>query len=144
MAPHRIKGERVHGAGELGHVMQLMLPVGRHPGKRWWLRRLLCTRVTVSSSGAAVVGSSSERPFRLARSRDLTRPTFCRTERKKEQKTKKIRKVALDTQTATVEVKKRTETRRLMEQHVPPALSVFKVGGDIRRCRMISISRTVL
>lgn len=69
VAPHGVKGERVHGAGELGHVMQLMLPVGRHPGKRWWrLRRLLCARVTVSSSGAAVVGSSSERPFRLARS----------------------------------------------------------------------------
>lgn len=68
VAPHGVKGEREHGAGELGHVMQLMLPVGRHPGKRWWrLRRLLGAGVTAPSSGAAVVGSSSEQPFRLAR-----------------------------------------------------------------------------
>lgn len=77
VAPHGVKGERVHGAGELGHVMQLVLPVGRHPGKRWWrLRRLLCAGVTGSSPGAAAVGSSSERPFRLVRTRDLTRPGF--------------------------------------------------------------------
>lgn len=45
VAPHGVKGERVHGTGELGHVMQLMLPVGRHPGKCWWRsRRPLCSR----------------------------------------------------------------------------------------------------
>lgn len=69
MAPHGAEGEREHGAGELGHVMQMMFPVGGHPGKRWWrLRRLLSARVTVSSSGQVQDGHSGP----LARP-DLTR-----------------------------------------------------------------------
>lgn len=54
VAPHGVKGEWVHGAGKLGHVMQLMLPVGCHYEKCCsWLRWLL--RITGSFSSLVVV-----------------------------------------------------------------------------------------
>lgn len=62
VAAHGVKGKGVHGAGELGHVTQLVLPVGGHCGKLMELCFFSASKVTpplcepvrllVQSSGA--------------------------------------------------------------------------------------------
>lgn len=80
VAPHGVKGERVHGTGELGHVMQLMLPVGRHPGKCWWwLRRPLCSCCYCLHLRSCCGRLKIEMAIQVC-SQDLTGPRFCRTE----------------------------------------------------------------
>lgn len=61
--------------------MQLMLPVGCHPGKCWWwLRRPLCSRCYYFHLRSCCGRLKIEMAIRV-RSQDLTGPRFCRTER---------------------------------------------------------------
>lgn len=81
VAPHGVKGERIHGTGELGHMMQLMLPVGRHPGKCWWwFRRPLCSRCYCFHLRSCCGRLKIEMAIQV-RWQDLTGPRFCRKER---------------------------------------------------------------